>query len=91
MSLKGINPLALLVLVSVIVLTFMNKLTPEAFLTFVSGLAIPARQDGYQSLGTQPTTGTPDKPLVVEGTPGGQPVPTTEAPPGSQAPLLDVP
>lgn len=82
-ALKGINPLALLVLLTVIVMVFTNKIDPESFLTFVSGLAIPARQDGYQSTGL----GAQDKPLVVEGAPGGEPVATTD----SQAPLLDVP
>lgn len=86
-SLKGINPLALLVLLTVIVMVFTDKIDPNAFLTFVTGLAIPARQDGYQSIGTK-KAGTPEQPLVVEGVPGGEPVPTTD---GSQAPLLDGP
>lgn len=86
-SLKALNPLAVLVLLTVIVLVFTNKLDPQSFLTFVSGLAIPARQDGYQSIGTKPSPGTPEQPMVVEGVQGGEPV----AVDGSQAPLLDVP
>lgn len=77
---KGINPFAMLVLLTVIALVLTDKIDPQAFLTFVSGLAIPARQDGYQSIGTRPTPGTPDKPIVVEGIPGGEPVPVADRP-----------
>lgn len=51
---RGVNLLALLVLVTAAVLTGIGKLEPESFMLLVTGLAIPARADGYQSVGTGP-------------------------------------
>jgi hypothetical protein len=67
-SLSSVNPLALLAVLTAGVLAVLGKIDPDAFLTLVTGLAIPARSDGYQSVGTGP--------LKVEGVPGGEPVAT---------------
>lgn len=52
--LAGVNVLALVVVVTAAVLTGLGKIEPDAFLLLVTGLAIPARSDGYQSTGTAP-------------------------------------
>lgn len=49
---RGVNFLAVLVLVTAAVLTGIGKLEPESFMLLVTGLAIPARSDGYQNVGT---------------------------------------
>ena len=72
---RGVNILALLVLVTAAVLTGIGKLEPESFMLLVTGLAIPARADGYQNVGTGP--------LRVEGVPGGTPVPVEDAETGA--------
>ena len=51
---RGVNVLALLVVVTAGVLVGLGRLDAEAFLLLVTGLAIPARADGYQSVGTGP-------------------------------------
>lgn len=52
--LSGVNVLALVVVVTAAILTGLGKVDPESFLLLVTGLAIPARTDGYQSVGTDP-------------------------------------
>lgn len=48
MSWREVNPLAFLAIVSAAVLAGLGQIPAEAFLTLVSGLAIPAGRAGYQ-------------------------------------------
>lgn len=72
----SVNPLALLALLTAGILTGMGKLEPESFMLLVTGLAIPARSDGYQNVGTRP--------MKVEGVAGGEPVAVEDTPPASK-------
>lgn len=68
---KNVNVLALLVVVTAAILTGIGKVDPESFLLLVTGLAIPARSDGYQNVGMGA--------VKVEGVPGGEPVVVDDA------------
>jgi hypothetical protein len=71
--LQGVNVLALVVVITAAILTGMGKVDPESFLLLVTGLAIPARSDGYQAVGTAPrqveVVNEPNNPVPVEGDP----------------------
>lgn len=71
---KGVNLLAILVVITAGVLVGLGKLDAESFLLLVTGLAIPARTDGYQSVGTAPQQ-------VTVTNSAADPVPTTPAGP----------
>lgn len=67
---RGVNVLAILVVVTAGVLVGLGKVDAESFLLLVTGLAIPARADGYQSVGTGPAqvevVNRPADPVPVE-------------------------
>lgn len=83
--LEGVNVLALVVIVTAGVLVGIGEVDADAFLLLVTGLAIPARNDGYQSTGTG-ARGSAENPLVVEGKVDGEPVVVDEAPAGTPKP-----
>lgn len=70
-QLAEINLLAVLALVCAFVLVMTNDLEPEAFLLLVTGLAIPAKQAGYQQAETATIAAVP--------VPGQPPMPEPEA------------
>lgn len=51
---RNVNLLALLVVAVAGALVWHGDVNPDAFLLLVTGLAIPARSDGYQAVGTGP-------------------------------------
>lgn len=51
---RNVNLLALIVVLVAGALVWHGDVEPDAFLLLVTGLAIPARSDGYQAVGTGP-------------------------------------
>lgn len=67
---RGVNLLALLALITAGILTGIGELEPESFMLLVTVLAIPARADGHQNVGTGPqrveVVNTANNPAAVE-------------------------
>lgn len=82
MSLREINPWALLVLLVFGALTALGRISEETLVGIVTGLAIPAGRAGYQAAGATPRRVTIDQPA-------DQPVPTTDV--AGDEPVPDTP
>lgn len=57
-----INLLAIVVVLAATLLAVLDKVGAEAVLFLLTGLAIPAKNTGYQDTGTAPITAVPVEP-----------------------------